>query len=401
MYTMVLDDLIYTGADRRWLYYPGDDEYVVDNFSITMSLEEVATAEFKIYPGHPYYNPATDPIEPRKSMVTIYRNDEVFLYGQVRDVKLEIDGSKTVYVVDELAFLLDTIQPQFSVKGQNNAYVLNDMLERHNALVQADRQFDFGHVSGPGDPWFQSTYIISSNYEKTLDIIRNQMSTYTIREMNPWSGDVEPGVYQQYVKVRRLDPYSVGSPKRIDVFNFYTSQYVETVQQDIRLRKNIISFTQDRNGEDFFTAVIPLGARKNTEDVPGLEGRVDIRSVNGGKRYIQSDAAVAQYGFVCEVVDFDDVTSPSDLLRMGRTYLNKHLSPVETMELSVFDLSLTDPSLDSFDVGKRVRVFSVTNQGIETGTAEDYEIYGIVGMNINPLEPANNTITLSKGILAE
>ena len=401
MYTMVLDDLLYTGADRRWLYYPGDSEFAVDNFTINMSIEEVSTAEFKIYPSHPYYNPATDPIEPRKSMVTIYRDGNVLLYGQVRDVKLEIDGSKTIYVVDELVFLLDTIQPQFVIKGQNNAAVLVNMLDRHNALVQEDRQFHVGNVDGPGDPWFQSTYIVQSNYEKTLDIIRQQMSAYTIKRQAPATQNIEPGVYQQYVKVRRNAPEQVDSLKRVDVFNFYTHDYAPMINQPIKLRKNVISFTQDRSGEEFFTAVIPLGARKDTEDVPGLEGRVDIRSVNSGIRYIKNDAAVAKYGFVCEVIDFDDTTSPADLLRLGRSYLNKHLSPVVTMELNAFDLSLTDSDFDAFDTGKKVMVYSITEEGMQTGSVETAEMYGITAMTINPLEPANNSITLSKGILAE
>lgn len=401
MYTMVLDDLLYTGADRRYLYYPGDSEYAVNDFTITLSCEEVSSLEFKIYPQHPYYDPVFDPIMPRKSMITVFRDYKVLFYGQVRDVKLGVDGSKTIYAVDELAFLLDTIQPQFSMVGENNEYALDAMLNRHNALVQADRQFQIGNVTGPGDPWFQSTYIVQSNYDQTLNIIRDQMSTYTVKYNA--GGEIVPKVYKQYVKVRRYNPLSSGSTKYIDVFNFYTSNWVETINQPIRLRKNIMDFTLDSNGEEFYTAIIPLGATKDTEDVPGIQGRVNIKSVNAGLAYVQNDRAVNQYGFVCGVADFDDITSPSTLKTLGMKELNKHLSPVQELELSAFDLSLADSSYDAFELGKKVEVFPVLPEGMKTQSIEPEtgEMYGIIGMEIHPLNPAENTIRLTKGIYSE
>ena len=401
MYTMVLDDLLYTGADRRYLYYPGDSEFTVNDFTITLSCEEVSSLEFMIYPGHPYYDPVFDPITPRKSMITVYQGANVLFYGQVRDVKLGIDGSKTVYAVDELAFLLDTIQPQFVYTGQNNAYVANEMLDRHNALVQSDRQFESGRITGPGDGWFQSTYIVQSNYDQTLNIIRDQMSTYTIKYNA--GGEIVPKVYKQYVKVRRNNPGSPNSRKFVDVFNFYTSNWVETINQPIRLRKNIMDFTLDTNGEEFYTAIIPLGAAKDIEDVPGIQGRVNIKSVNAGLAYVQNDRAVNQYGFVCGVADFDDITNPSTLKTLGMKELNKHLSPVQELELSAFDLSLADSSYDAFELGKKVEVFSVLPEGMKTQSIEPEtgEMYGIIGMEIHPLNPAENTIRLTKGIYSE
>lgn len=400
MFTMVLDDLAYTGADRRYLYYPGDAEFTVDDFSINLSCEEVSSLEFKMYPQHPYYDPVFDPIEPRKSMITVYRDNDVLFYGQVRDVKLGIDGAKTIYAVDELAFLLDTIQPQFIITGQNNAYVLSTMLDRHNALVQADRQFHFGNVSGPGDPWFQSTYIIQSDYVPTLNIIREQMGTYTVKyNIN---GEIEPKVYKQYAKIRRQDPTDPASYKYIDVFNFYTSNFITYINQPIKLRKNILDFTLDSNGEEFYTALIPIGANKDTEDVPGIQGRVNIKSVNAGLAYIQNDRAVNQYGFVCGVAQFDEITDPSKLLMLGKRELNKHLTPVQELELSAFDLSLAGYNYDAFEIGKKVEVFSVLPSGMQTQEVlpETGEMYGIIGMNINPLDPANNTITLTNGIFS-
>lgn len=401
MFTMVLDDLLYTGADRRYLYYPGDTEFVVADFNLNLSCEEVSSLEFKMYPKHPYYDPVLDPIEPRRSMITVYRDDTIIFYGQVRDVKLGLDGGKTIYAVDELAFLLDTIQPQFVITGQNNAYVLNTMLQRHNALVSADRQFQFGKVSGPGDPWFQSTYIVQGDYQPTLDIIREQMSTYTVKYNK--GGAVEPRVYRQYVKVRRENPSSVSSVKRIDVFNFYESDFVETVNQPIKLRRNILDFTLDRNGEEFYTALIPLGATKDTEDVPGIQGRVNIKSVNNNKNYVQNDYAVRQYGFVCGVVQFDETTSPATLKQLGEKELNKHLTPVQNLEVTAFDLSLAGYNYDAFELGKKVEVFSVTPEGMKTQEVvpESGEMYGIIGLSINPLDPASNTVTLTKGIYSE
>ena len=53
---MILDEATYRYADTKYIYYPGDSEFSVSDFSVNLSIEECSTIQFTIYPEHPYYN---------------------------------------------------------------------------------------------------------------------------------------------------------------------------------------------------------------------------------------------------------------------------------------------------------------------------------------------------------
>lgn len=383
MYTLTLDEQTYNGADLRYLYYPGDDEYVVGDFTVNLSMEECGTISFTMYKDHPWFGS----IIPRVSMVTFKRDGKILFNGQVHSTSVNIDGSMKVYGVDELSFLLDSIQPQRYLTGYGYSAVMNTLLTYHNSIMPRDRWFFSGTVEGPGDG--QSQNIVTTNYDKTLDVIREELS-----ETN-YNGDH----YRNYVLVRRVDPYNVdivASPRYIDSYCFYIDSTVPThgeVNQTIRLAHNMQDYQYDLNGESITTAIIPLGARLDTEVVPGLEAKLDIKSVNDGKNYIVDDSAAAVYGLIFDVVEYDDITTAAKLKQLGIRELARRISAIKQFTVSAIDLSYVDQSFDAFELGKTVRV---QEPSARNRTVPDDELpkYGIIGLNINPLDPSSDTVTL-------
>ena len=389
MYTLTLDEQTYTGADLRYLYYPGDDEFVVSDFTVNLSMEECGTVEFTIYKDHPYYNA----IIPRISMVTFRRDGKIMFNGQVHSTKLNIDGSMNVYAVDELAFLLDSVQPQRYLTSTTYSQAINLMLNYHNSVMPASKKFLPGLITSPGDETALARCVITTNYEKTLNIIRDEMAFETYYE-----DGVIVEQKQTFMKVTR-GTEDVTDMKHLNLYTFnrYNQMFAPELNQTIRLGHNMQDYQHTESGEGLVTALIPLGAKLDTEVVPGLEARLDITSVNGGVNYITDNRAVQTYGLIFDVVEFDDVTKASNLKRLGEMTLQARSPIVSTYEISAVDLSMVDADFDAFELGAAVRVQEDinSNQSIHT---DDLPFYGIIGMNINPLDPTSNSITLVRGI---
>ena len=378
MYTLTLDEQTYTGADIRYLYYPGDEEYVVSDFTVNLSGEECGTVEFTIYKDHPYYGS----IIPRISMITFKRDGNIMFNGQVHSVTKNIDGSMNVYAVDELAFLLDSVQPQRYLTNVMYSEVMNVLLQYHRSVMPEEKWFYTGSVAGPGDATAKSRSVITTNFDKTLDVIRDEMSYITY-----YSGGVIRTQSKLIMVIERPDRTDVTSPRYLNLVDVHNNP---VVRQTIKVGSNMQDFQHAVSSEDLATALIPLGARLDTEVVPGLETKVDITSVNDGKNYIVDAEAAAQYGLIFSVVEYDDVTKPSNLKKLAERELANRRVLMDEYEISAVDMSLIDSDFDKFEIGFNVRV--------QDPTEPDRTLpeFMIIGMSINPLDPSSNSITLLK-----
>ena len=378
MYTLTLDEQTYNGADTRYLYYPGDEEYVVSDFTVNLSGEECGTIEFTMYKDHPWFSS----IIPRISMITFKRDGKILLHGQVHSITKDLDGSMKVYVVDELAFLLDSVQPQRYLTNMRYYQVMDLLLQYHRQVMPADKWFYTGNIDGPGDTTAQSRSVVTTNFDKTLDVIRDEMA-YSSR----YSGGV---IYMQnklIMTISRSDSTDVTSTRYLNLIEMHN---VPMLRQTIKVASNMQEYQSTIANEDLATALIPLGARLDTEVVPGLEAKVDITSVNGGLNYIVDNEAAAEYGLIFDVVEYDDVTKPANLKQLAERELANRRKLLKEYTISAVDMSLVDSDFDQFEIGRGVRVEDPTDP------SHIMPEFMIIGMSINPLDPSSNSITLLK-----
>jgi hypothetical protein len=378
MYTLTLDEQTYNGADLRYLYYPGDDEYVVSDFTVNLSGEECSTIEFTMYKDHPWFGS----IVPRVSMVTFKRDGKILSHGQVHSVTKNLDGSMKVYVVDELSFLLDSVQPQRYLTNITYREVMDQLLQYHRSVMPQEKWFFTGYVEGPGDATAIARSVVTTNFEKTLNVIRDEMAYTTY-----YNGGV---IYMQnklIMTITRSDNTDVTSTRSLNLVQMHNGPML---RQPIKVGLNMQEYQNTVANEDLATALIPLGARLDTEVVPGLETKVDIKSVNGGLNYIVDDEAVAQYGLIFDVVEYDDVTKPANLKKLAERELANRRKLMDEYTISAVDLSLVDSDFDQFEIGMGVFVDDPTDP------QHNVPDFMITGMNINPLDPSGNSITLLK-----
>ena len=101
---------------------------------------------------------------------------------------------------------------------------------------------------------------------------------------------------------------------------------------------------------------------------------------------IYSDEAVKKYGWIGAMVDYSDITVVSNLIIYGLISLKSLESPVKTITLSAFDLSMIDPDADPIKLGEYVRVRSKPH-GVDS-----YFLCTKIEYDLN--NPSNNKFTL-------
>mgnify|MGYP002622413361 CR=1 FL=1 len=311
--------------DGELLYYQGDEVLTIHNAVLKQALNEADTLEFDIYSDHPMYNS----FAPRSSMVQVLKSGDEVFYGEVREITDNLDYSKHIYAVGELAFLFDSIQPQAKYQDITPYNLFSTMVNLHNSQVEARKQFTVGMVTvtDPNNSLYRFT-----NYEDTLTVIRDKLC------------DRLDG----FLRIRKT-----GGTRYIDLVAL--QDYGTLRNQTIEFGENLLEYSCNTSAQDIATALIPLGARQEESVIEGLDAYLTIKSVNNNQDYIYNQTAVNNFGWVKVVKHWDDITLPANLLSAAQNWLTSAQYETMTLELNAVDLSALNADMDSIEVGDRIR----------------------------------------------
>ena len=129
------------------------------------------------------------------------------------------------------------------------------------------------------------------------------------------------------------------------------------------------------------TVIIPLGKRDEETDE-----RLTIKSVNGGRDYLEDPDAIALYGRIVKTVEYDDVTLPENLLRKGKEVLSRQKLLIPSITITAIDLHLLDVDIERCKVGDHIRVVSEPH-GID-------EEMMVLRIELDIQQPQNSRLTL-------
>lgn len=317
MYKIVLDG--------NTIYYPGDEKAVLISSTLNLELNTAGTLTYICPPTNPYY----EKIYNRKSIVSVYRDEREIFIGEVREQTKDLRGNKKVQCVGLLSYLADSIQPQMEYHNQTPYQLLSKLLEIHNEKVDERKRIKLGRVTitDPNDSLYRYT-----NYETTLEAIMTKM-------VEKLGG---------YLKLRREGTHLILDYLRLEEMGKDTDQSIE-------FGLNLLDYTEDLSAEDVATAIIPLGKEIEGDANAVLKQYTDITSVNDGKNYLVSKEALTEFGWVCKVIRWDDVTVPANLLRKGAEWLKDNQFEMVELNLSAVDLSEFGISTETIECGDRVR----------------------------------------------
>lgn len=314
--------------DGRDLFYPGDEECTVSDAVVNLQLNDSGTFECDV----PVTNPEYGNIKGRISMIQVLKDNKEIFYGEVRESEKDFCGTKQVYAVGELAFLMDSIQPQAVYHDMTSRQLLETWLNIHNSQVEDKKKFYVGMVTvhDSNDSLYRYT-----NQENTLDCIREKLC-------EKLGG---------YLRIRKVD-----GKRYLDLVTL--QEYGKICEQSIEFGENLLDYSENVSASDLYTCVIPKGARLDSSPIEGLEAYVDITSVNDGKDYLYSEDAVETYGWNRCVVSWDDVTEPANLKKKGEDWLKDNQYETMVLELTAADLSSLGGDIESFELGDTIPVYS-------------------------------------------
>ena len=311
--------------DGNTIYYPSDGKAVLISSTLNLELNTAGSLSFICPPENPYY----EKIYNRKSIVSVYRDEKEIFIGEVREQTKDLRGNKKVQCVGLLSYLADSIQPQMEYHDQTPYQLLSKFLKIHNEQVDDKKKITIGRVTvtDPNNSLYRFT-----NYETTLEVILTKM-------VDKLGG---------YLKLRREEEHLYLDYLRLEEMG-------KATEQSIEFGVNLLDYTEDLSAEDITTAIIPLGKEIDGEENDILKKYTDIQSVNDGKNYLVSKEAKDEFGWVCRVIRWDDVTVPANLLRKGAAWLKDNQFEMVELALSAVDLSEFRIPTETIECGDRVR----------------------------------------------
>lgn len=291
---------------------------------IVKGINTIDSFTFSMLPSNAGFNL----INEFSTLVTAYntnkdRNDFV---GRVLYAETTMDESglitKTITCESVLGYLCDSWQTYVDTQNWTVAGLLQHLLDCHNSLVEGYKQFKLGTVTAKDN---------------------NDNLYQAVQRENTWNS----------IKTKLIDKIGGELQVRVEsdgMYLDYLDQIGEMKETEIALSVNMKSITREQDPTAFITRLIPLGCKLKDSETE-TEQRLDISSVNGGKTYIDDEQAVAVYGIHVGVVEWDDVTDPTNLKNKGDAWLEENNKVQVKYSITALDLSLIGKVFDDFDVG--------------------------------------------------
>lgn len=299
-----------------------NDGYIAFDATVTRELNKVDSSEFTI----PVTGNGYDSINKLTSVITVWDDDEKIFHGRCIDITTDFYNNRKFHCEGALGYLNDSVLRPYSISTDTPGNIFKYYIERHNERVDDYKKFVVGDISS-----MQIDQLVreSSQYPNTLDELEDKL--------------IEN--YGGYVVPRYL-----GDKIYLD----YRATSGGDNGQVIQFGKNLLELEKFINAADIKTVIIPLGAT-----VEGTEERLTIKSVNGGRDYLESSTGIAMFGRIETCEGWDDITNASNLKTAGQARLNDLVAEATTLNLSAIDLSLLDVQEDKLRLGEYNRVLSV------------------------------------------
>ncbi len=316
-------------ADDVLIYTPNVEKLCLYNIVLTMEDNSAGTLVFNMTSEHP----AFISLKKLATMIQVKVSNRTIWKGRIISDDRNIDNIKTIQCEGKLAFLNDSVFPEFEFTGAPER-LFRQIVENHNSQVGDKQRFRIGNVTVK---------------DKNDYIVRSSESA-----LKTWKA-VKEKCFQS----------SLGGHLRIRYeedgdYLDWLEDYQEISSQPISFGKNIIDLLVNTSAVETYTAIRPQGASVDGQ-------RINIMDVNDGRDYIVDEEKAAEYGVIYAEPDesiWEDVTLSENLLRKAREKLKSGIVLKKTIEVKVIDLNLTDGQIEALRVCSYVRVVSELH-GIE------------------------------------
>lgn len=340
--------MFYVKLDDLTLWSPIDNKLKIVSPNLKLEVNKIGSFSFKIHPNHPYYGR----LEKMKSVISVHQENRTLFKGRVFSDTTDFHKAKKVEVEGLLGYFNDSVVRPYNFSGSVTDY-FTLLVNQHNEQVTDAQKFKVGRVTvtDPNDLITRA----STDAVKTWDEINNKLIK----------------LLGGYISIRYEEDGNY-----VD----YLADYSDTSTQAVAFAVNLLDLDLSNKADSLATCLIPYGAK-------GEDGKkIDITSVNDGLDYIYDEDAVKRYGRIFEVVTWDDVTLPANLLKKARLRLADKIRLLSKLTVKAIDLHLADETIEAFKLGDYIRVFSEPH-GID-------ERVLLTAYSMDLTNPSSCTITL-------
>lgn len=343
-------------ADNRLIYAPDrvEDGYIITNATCEKEINKSGSFKFTISTINPAYNA----LHILKTVIvikddTVSANNGEIWRGRVLSTERGFDNQKMVTCEGTYSYFVDSVVRPYEYECTMKEH-FKKLINKHNEQVEQFKKFKIGTIDV--EDLYGSKKWSNTSYDKTKDAIDDIVSDY--------GGYIVVG-YDPSDKINTIS--YVKDP------TIYSTQLVE-------FGNNLLDITVSVNPDAVFTVLIPIGYDSD-------DNKITIESVNAGKDYIESTDGVSRFGKIFESHTFDqNVSSPSELLKLGKKYLADNIKESTTITVNAIDLHIINPSVSMIDIYQLIKVKS------EPHNVDEYEMCTAVSINIQ--NPSANEYTI-------
>ena len=312
-------------VDDKTLYEPllQSEGYIIISPSVTKAKNKAGSFTFKIPPTNPLYSE----LKKLKSIISVYKDGDIFWKGRVLDERKDFNRIKEVTCEGELAFLNDVIIApyDYSEKGMTINEFFQYIMELYAKNCSEYRKIQPGYVYNVDSD--TRIYPVSTTYENVLSTLSSKLI------------DVVGGVL--------VFRYQNG----VSYLDFY-GHISDVIRQKIEFGKNLINLEEYVDATDVYTYLIPLGKQDD-------EGNyLDITSVNSGVKYIYSKTGENLYGKITKSIEYSDIEDATLLKQKAEAVLADAIKEATTITIKAVDLRVLGVDTDAIDVNCLVNVVS-------------------------------------------
>jgi hypothetical protein len=123
--------------------------------------------------------------------------------------------------------------------------------------------------------------------------------------------------------------------------------------QPIVFAENLLDLEQYIDASEVCTVLVPYGKSDGDTGI-----RLDIKTVNDGKDYLESETGISLFGRVVGTEVWDDVTVASNLKAKGQALLDSLILMAVQLTVKAVDLSRLGVNVDAIRIGEYNRVVS-------------------------------------------
>lgn len=332
----------------------------VSSGKLNLSESEVDSLELTVNHKNPLFAKG----KPFITHVEVYRDNDLEFRGRLLQPTREMkSGGQFVqsFTFESIgAYLTDSVQRFKEYHNISPKDFFKDLINTHNNQVPDYEKFEVRNVD------------VTNSTDNVYRFVEYDTTGSTIKEK----------------LTKRLGGFIVTEYKDgknyIDYLNNPGKDH--KTDQPIQIALNMKTAKVVTDPTKIITRLVPLGATQDTADNNGetntAKPRLDIKSVNGGKDYIDIPQLQNLFGIHVGTNMWDDVTDANNLKNKANEWIKKQIVATDTWTVDALEL----PNIDNFKVSDRYM--------FKNDFVAETQLLRVIKKSVDLTSPNKTTITI-------